>query len=84
MVGSYNIPLCDSECPKSRYCSKIHVLSIIYLTKNVTKSLSFKFSQFKILNIEININVICITIYRDIAMNLCIDFLNSLPRYLTF
>ena len=29
-------------CPKSRYRSKIYVLSIIYLTKSVIKSLPFK------------------------------------------
>ena len=39
MVNSYNIPLCDSLCPKSRYRSKIHVLSTIYLAKNLIELL---------------------------------------------
>ena len=42
------------------------------------------FSLFQNLIVEINFNVICITVYGDCAMNVCIDFLNSLPRYLTF
>ena len=44
-------------CPKDRYRSKIDVLSIIHLIKNVIKPLQHKFFQFLILNIEINFNV---------------------------
>ena len=47
--------------PKSRYCSKIHALFIIYLTKNVIKSL---FELSKAYNFEATTS--CFLIFYDL------------------
>ena len=73
--NSYNIPLCDSVSPKRSLSFKNSCISHHILYKECDKV-----TIVQIRNVEINFNVFVLQFVETCTMNVCIDFLNSLPN----